>query len=427
MDWLIKRLCVFGAVMMAAAGGVARENPTNGLTLDQAVALALEFNPALKAAAFGVLAAESRVLQAGLWPNPNLVVDVENFGGDSDLRGFESAETTVVISQALPLGNKPGRRRAIAETDQALAGRGIEAMRLDVVARTTSAFYSVVAAQRRQELAGELLRLAEQFADTVGARVEAGKVSPVEMTRAEIEVAQARIRKARVDRELRAARVLLAANWGSSTAHYGRAVGDLPRPLPPSTIDDLGLMLSDTPEMRRIGDQIERQQRVIAFENALRIPDLEIGVGPRLFEETGHSAWVALVGFSLPVFDRNQGERRAAEFDLERIRRNGESLKVALEAELAVVVERLSAASEAAVATEGAVLPGARMAMAAVETGYREGKFGFVDVIAAQRTFFEASTLLVDSLEEFALAQTEMERLVGASSDHAAGPGAGGE
>ncbi len=52
--------------------------------------------------------------------------------------------------------------------------------------------------------------------------------------------------------------------------------------------------------------------------------------------------------------------------------------------------------------------------MTAVETGYREGKFAFVDVIAAQRTLLEASTLLVDSLEEYALARTEIERLIGA-------------
>ncbi len=409
-------------VALAATVLSAQSGPNGELTLDRAVARALESNPALKAAASGVSAAESRALQAGLWPNPNLALDVENFGGDSDLRGFESAETTVYVSQALPLGNKPGRRRAVAESDQSLAGHDLEAMRLDVVARTTSAFYTVVAAQRRQELAGELLRLAEKFAETVSARVEAGKVSPVEMTRAEIEVAQAR-----VDRLLRAARVLLAANWGSATATYERCAGDLPRPIPPSALEDLRAMQQDTPEMRRIADQIERQQRVVAFENALRVPDLEVGVGPRRFEETGHSAWVALVGLSLPIFDRNQGERRAAEFDLERTLREAESVQVALEAELAVVVERLQAASEVAVAAEDTVLPGARTAMAAVETGYREGKFGFVDVIAAQRTFFEASTLLVDSLEEYVLARTEMERLVGASSDHTGGLPAGGE
>ena len=243
----------------------------------------------------------------------------------------------------------------------------------------------------------------------------------------EIEVAQARIRKARVDRQLRAARVLLAANWGSATASYERAAGDLPRPLTPSAIEDLGSMLLDTPEMRRIGDRIERQQRVVAFEKALRIPDLAIGVGPRRFEETGQSAWVAQVGFSLPIFDRNQGERRAAEFDLERIRRDAEGHQVALEAELAVVVEQVRAASEAAVSAEDEVLPGAQTAMAAVETGYREGKFGFVDVIAAQRTFFEASTLLVDSLEEYALARTEMERLIGASTAGATGAETEGE
>ena len=419
-------MCVL-AVAGVATVLMAQEEQAGGLTLDRAVARALEFNPALKAAASGVAAAGSRVLQAGLWPNPDFALDVENFGGDSDLRGFESAETTVLVSQALPLGNKPGRRRAVAESEQTLAGRDLEAMRLDVEAGTTSAFYTVIAAQRRQQLAGELQRLAEQFSNTVRARVEAGKVSPVETTRAEIEVAQARIRKARVDRELRAARVLLASSWGSATASYDRAAGDLPRPLPALALEDLLLMLQGTPEMLRIGDQIERQQRVVAFEKALRVPDLEVGVGPRRFEETGHSAWVALVGLSLPIFDRNQGERRAAEFDLEKTRREAESSQVALEAELAVVVERLNAASEVAVAAEDTVLPGARMAMAAVETGYREGKFGFVDVIAAQRTFFEASTLLVDSLEEYALARTELERLVGGASDHVVGPGDGGE
>lgn len=427
MNRMIKRLFMFCAVMIGVAVGVAQEGPSGGLTLDTAVARALELNPALKAAASGVSAAESRTLQAGLWPNPEFDLDVENFGGDSDLQGFESAETTILISQALPLGGTPGRRRAVAESDHVLAGRDFEAVRLEVVARSTAAFYGVVVAQQRQALAGEFLKLTERFADTVATRVEAGKVSPVENTRAEIEVATARIRELRADRELAAARVLLAANWGSTSPSFDRVRGDLPRPVPPPSLQELRSMLSQSPEMRRVRDRLERQQRVVAFEKSLRVPELAVGVGPRRFEETGQSAWVAQVGFSLPIFDRNQGERRAAEFDLERIERDGESRRVDLEAELAVVVERMRAASGAAVSAETEVLPAARMATAAIETGYREGKFAFVDVIAAQRTLLDASSLVVDSLEEYALARTELERLVGASTAGAPGAETEGE
>jgi outer membrane protein TolC len=34
-------------------------------------------------------------------------------------------------------------------------------------------------------------------------------------------------------------------------------------------------------------------------------------------------------------------------------------------------------------------------------------------VIAAQRAFFEASTLLLDSLEEYAVARADLDRLIG--------------
>jgi len=84
-----------------------------------------------------------------------------------------------------------------------------------------------------------------------------------------------------------------------------------------------------------------------------------------------------------------------------------------MSAELTVVCERLNAAAEAARTADGEIVPSAMSALAAVETGYREGKFGFIDVIAAQRAFFEASTLLLDSLEEYAVARADLERLVG--------------
>lgn len=53
--------------------------------------------------------------------------------------------------------------------------------------------------------------LAERLEKTVRARVDAGKVSPVEATRAGIEVGKARAQVARAEHERNAARTLLAA------------------------------------------------------------------------------------------------------------------------------------------------------------------------------------------------------------------------
>ena len=59
------------------------------------------------------------------------------------------------------------------------------------------------------------------------------------------------------------------------------------------------------------------------------------------------------------------------------------------------------------------VVPAAESAFAATETGYTEGKFGFLDVLDAQRALFEARSLLLGSREEYALTLTELQRLIG--------------
>jgi len=221
-------------------------------------------------------------------------------------------------------------------------------------------------------------------------RVDAGKVSPVESTRAQIEVSTARISVIRSVRELAAARARLSATWGSSTTSFQRAIGTLPDPDPPPPLHRLIPLLDDTPEILRLNDHIQRQGQVLDLENSFRFPDLTLAAGPRWFEATGQSAWVAGFGLSIPVFDRNQGERRAAEFELEKSRREAQAGRVAIETELVAVVERLTAVAEVSDALNYDLVPATSSAFAAIETGYREGKFGFLDVLVAQRALFDA-------------------------------------
>ena len=52
-----------------------------------------------------------------------------------------------------------------------------------------------------------------------------------------------------------------------------------------------------------------------------------------------------------------------------------------------------------------------------MEIGYNEGKFSFLDVIDAQRTLFDARSILLDSVAEYALARVDLERLIGRGMD----------
>ncbi len=387
--------------------------PTGELSLERAVSAALSLSPVLAAAATGVSASEARLDQAGLYANPEFGLELENFGGSGDFSSFDATETTFAFSQPLLLGGKIAGRKGVAGADLALATRDLDAVRLDVAAVATIAFNNVIVAQERVRLTEELAELARSFGDTVRARVEAGKVSPVEEIRARAAVARAQVEVAKAKRALAATRVRLAESWGSSDPQFSRAVGRLPHPAPPPPRSSLNEMLLQTPEMARLTEELDRREQMIKLEKARGVPDLKLTLGPRNYQETGGWAWVGGVSMPLPIFDRNQGARRAAEFELERTRHDVTARRVALEGRLSRILERLRAAGEEARSYELEIMPASIEAFEAMSLGFREGKFGFLEVLDAQRSLFEATLLHLESRQRYAAARTELERLVG--------------
>ncbi len=168
-------------------------NPTGVLTLPQAQALALLQHPRLAAFGWEVRAGEARTLQASLPPNPELGIEVENFAGSGELRGFRSAEITIHLSQLIELAGKRQKRTRVAALERDLVAWDYEATRIDVLTQVTQAFVEVLSAQERLRLHLELVRLAEQVLRTAAERVRAGKVSPVEETRAQVALSTSRI------------------------------------------------------------------------------------------------------------------------------------------------------------------------------------------------------------------------------------------
>jgi len=95
--------------------------PTGVVTQEQALALALEHSPELKAFSLDINAAEASRVQANLRPNPKLEIEVEEVGGSGNRSGFDSAETTVAVAQPIEMGRKRTRRAALASLEKELA------------------------------------------------------------------------------------------------------------------------------------------------------------------------------------------------------------------------------------------------------------------------------------------------------------------
>jgi cobalt-zinc-cadmium efflux system outer membrane protein len=401
----------------AASNEAAVIEPTGTITLADALALALVHNPGLKTFPYSLRAAEARMLQAGLRPNPELQVELEEFGGGGERSGFDAAETTVQIGQPIELGGKRARRTRVAAAGKELVQWDYESARLDLVREVSQTFTAVLAAQERLALAEKLLDLSQQAHSAVVQRVEAGRDSPVDALRAGVVLSESRIERQKAEKTLAAARRSLAAMWGGNAPAFAAVTADWHEisSLPP--VDLSSGAIAANPDLARWEAEQRSRRAALDLEKTKAVPDVTAAGGLRRFEQTDDSAFVVGLAVPLPLFDRNQGGIEEAIADLAATRRQYEAIRVKTLAALSEAAAVLAASREEMTVLKSEVLPAAQQAFEAVQQGYRQGKFDYLYVLDTQRTLFETQARYIDSVEAYHKARADVERLTGRPLD----------
>ncbi|MBM4025965.1 MAG: TolC family protein [Planctomycetes bacterium] len=401
-------------VLATGAGNEAENSRDNGpITLRDALALAQARSPELAVFPYELRAAEARVLQAGLRPNPELQIEIEEFGGRGERRGFEGAETSVQIGLPIELAGKRAKRGRVAALDKDLVQWDYEAARLDVMREVGQAFASVLAAQERLALAERLLELSRQAQTAVAQRVQAGKDSPVDDLRANVALSESRIERQKAEKALIVARHRLAATWGDRTPRFKKGEGEFYTTAAPVPLEQLVASISDNPDLMRWRAEQERRQAALRLARAQGVPDITIGGGMQRFAQTDDTALVFGLSVPLPLFDRNQGGVLEATAELAKTQRQYEAAQVKTLAALAEAAGALAAAYDEVTILQNDVLPKAKQVFDAAQQGYLQGKFDYLYLLDAQRTLFQTQAQHADSVEAYHRAQAEVQRLIG--------------
>ena len=386
-------------------------NPDTVITLRGSLALALEQNPELAAFSWDVRSAEAKILQARLRPNPELGIQTEDFGGDRKSRGLTRSQTTLQLSQIIELGGKRRSRVRAATFGRELAELDYETKRLDVLRKTAQAFVDVLGAQRRVELTEENVNLAAGLLPDIKKRIEAGKASAVEQTRNDVAVASARIEADQARRALIVFRQHLAAQWGSTEAHFLRVAGELDRVDPLPSFGRLVLSLTNNPEIARWAPETERRDAAVRLQLAEAVPNLMLLGGPRYIAETDEITHV--IGFSLPLpfWNRNQGAILDARNQLAKAGDERRSAVTRLSTELSDAYQTVQRTANEIRILKESVLPGAESAAQALQEGYQAGRYSYLEVNEARRTLTTSRLQYLQALTDYHKAIADIEAL----------------
>jgi len=376
------------------------------IDLSTAIRLALD-QPVARAAAHEVAASDALVVQAGRLPNPEL----------SWLREGQQAgtrTTTVQINQPIELGGKRRARVALAQGEANVARGDRLAQRLAIRADVIAAYHDVLIAGHRLALAQALTDLAHRTVDVAGKRVAAGKISPIDETRA---------RLAAIDAQTALTRA--AAALAIAETELGALVGRAPDTLAldddsdrlPDAAPIAALLTREAVAVRRARGQLAARQAQADVERATRVPDVTLSVGTQKDDQVGRRQAVVGLSVPLPLFNRNEDALRAALRRTDAASEELSAVRVGTAAALTAAHTRYATAKQEARLLRDDVVPGAKSAYEQTLKGFEYGKFSFLDVLDAQRTWFQVQTRQWDSLETAWRAWADIERLAGTDQD----------
>ena len=380
------------------------------LSLADALALALRGNPELAAATHELGAADGALRQAGAARNPELSLLIED-------QQAATRSTTLQWSQPLELGGKRAARVAVAALGRDGADAALAARRANVTAAVMADFAQAQLAQERSRLALATLELARLASAAAAKRVAAGKISPVEESKARVAEAGVRLELSQAKAELLRARGKLASNWGATTVQFASVETAMVEPAPPPTLAQLTARLERAPQMARARSELARSQAELRLEKARRTPDVTLLLGAKRNAELGRNQAIFGLSVPLPLFDSNQGNVQAAASRSEQARSELDATAVRLHGQLLAAHGSWTGATEQAQLYRDEILPGATSAYAAAVKGFEFGKFSFLEVLDAQRTLFDAQSGYLRALTDIRLAHADLHGLLGGAPD----------
>ncbi|MCB9561393.1 MAG: TolC family protein [Kofleriaceae bacterium] len=361
------------------------------LRLDELVQAVLDRNPDLDAARAAWQAALARYPQEAALPDPMVSYSIAPLSiASSDVRFGQ----TVEISQSLPW---PGKRRLAGElavAEAAMARADVAEVRLRLAASAAQLYYDYYAATRALEIVADDVRLLEDEARLVEARLGVGQAWQDDALAIDLEVADRR----RVSIELGSRRDV-AAQAINALLHLRP---ELPLPPPPvalaapgapvGSLDDAeAAALVARPELAVLAARADGAAAAVAIADKDQYPDLRLmGTYTTMFPMLEHQIMVG-VGVSLPVWrDRRHAAVDGARAQARRVAADRAGAEATIRAEVAEAWRRDAEARDLATLYRDQILPTAEARIDALVSRLPSARADVIEIVRARRTVEQA-------------------------------------
>ena len=293
------------------------------ITLQDAEGQFIQRNFLLLASKYQVSTADAAIIQAKLYPNPNFAIEQGVYNQDTK-KWFDlssTGETALSLQQLIILAGKRNKQIDIAKINCRISIYQFYDLVRTLRYELRSSFYGIYFLHDAIEVYDKEIESLKTLIDVYTSQYNKGNIAFKELAR--LQALQFSLQNERLD---------LVKQSTEKQLNLGLLTGDtLLRPVSPVMITGFNEMdvsklnyvelvdsaLVNHYDLRTAHSQVELSQSNLALQKALKTPDLLLGAN---YDKAGNYVrnYNALsLAIDLPFWNRNQGNIRAAQFQIE--------------------------------------------------------------------------------------------------------------
>lgn len=285
------------------------------LTLEKSLSLAFENNPRMIEARKNIDASKGDLITARSLPNPEAEFEIgglkKNDEGErkSNLDSFE-------IRQGFDPPGVRGLKNKISKRQISIQEESLKVVWSQVYAEIRETYSRIILDKKRQELANEKLNIMRQFLSRVQQQFQSGKALKNDLQRAKLELLDAENVFLASEKEIKTDKAKLNLLLG----HPMETLFEIEEELKEEElILDLNKLtqaaLSKNPDIKMQELVLASKENNLSKEQLNRLPSPFIGF--KRTNEDYDNDYAAVVGFSVPLWNLNQGEVKKAKAEKE--------------------------------------------------------------------------------------------------------------
>ena len=409
----------FGSILPAGAG--AEELIRKGETLDiqRCIAIALSRHPGIQAAAGALRAGDSRIGQArsGYYPQLNGSAGYSRTDPTATRQVYDSYSSNISLSQNLYDFGKTSTQVKIQELNRDSSRSDLDNVRTQVRFGVKQAYFGLLQAGRNRDVSREAVGQFQQHLEQASAFFEVGTKPKFDVTKAEVDLSNAKLNLIKAENAFRLARVALNKAMGLPEAPDYEVADQLSSQRVEIDLDEILRKAYDRrPDLKAIA--VKRKSLEQGIELARK------GYYPSVTGNAGYGwgggsfpldqGWSIGAQFNVPLFSGFSTKYQVAEAqaNLEVLAANEALLRQTIDQDVKQAWLNLNEAADRGAAAELIVRQAAEN-LDLANGRYASGVGSPIEVTDALVAASNAKTAQISALYDYKLAQSSLEKAAG--------------